>query len=249
MEEAADLVVRVQLVAVCVLHKFSEVLVNNTITSCEVLSLRLEICHPNSPFYAPLCFPESCKGSWRGIAEIPCDSTFMDYIVLQPLHENPILFIEYDGEVLAPRRAPDFPRLGLLVSCTPNKVNITSLSIGYLKTSLGSIGFPRWKLLSKKLLCNSSHVEIDPSGKDCSQTFALSLNEKGKSLRRMASSETPLCLKASQISRKLRMWLLGSSIDGSGYYVATHQVSGLHSQNIAIVLLNHFSFFRRSALW
>jgi len=43
------------------------------------------------------------------------------------------------------------------------------------------------KNLARKAFVNSSHVEIDPGGKECSHALALSLNENENRRRRMAS--------------------------------------------------------------
>ena len=73
--------------------------------------------------------------------------------------------------------------------------------------------FAGGKYFAKNFCANSSNVVMMPGGKEFNQTFALSLGEKGKSLSRIASSVTPLCLKVSQISKKFAIWTLGSSCD------------------------------------
>ena len=60
---------------------------------------------------------------------------------------------------------------------------------------LSFVFFEGGKYFAKNFCANSSHVVMLPGGKEFNQTFALSLSERGKSLSRIASSVTPLCLK------------------------------------------------------
>ena len=59
------------------------------------------------------------------------------------------------------------------------------------------------KYLAKNLYANASQVVIELTGKELNQLLVLSFKEKLNSLSLMALSVTPLCLKESQISRKL----------------------------------------------
>ena len=79
--------------------------------------------------------------------------------------------------------------------------------------SLTLLSLKDGKYFAKNFCANSSYVVMRRGGKEFNQTFALSLSEKGKSLSRITSSVTPLCLKVSQISKKFAIWTLGSYCD------------------------------------
>ena len=59
------------------------------------------------------------------------------------------------------------------------------------------------KYFARKAFANRSHVVIEAGGCEFNHALALSFNVNGKSLKRIASSYTPLYLKVSQISKKL----------------------------------------------
>src|ERR1044071_236712 len=58
---------------------------------------------------------------------------------------------------------------------------------------------------------NSAQVVIDPAGYDKNQVRDLCRNEKGKSLKRIASSEMPVILKVAKTSKKAAICRPGSS--------------------------------------
>ena len=64
---------------------------------------------------------------------------------------------------------------------------------------------PLYSGACNRFLSNRSHVVIEAGGCEFNHALALSFIVKGKSLRRIASSDTPLYLKVSQISKKLAM--------------------------------------------
>ena len=53
---------------------------------------------------------------------------------------------------------------------------------------------------------------MEPVGSELSHALTLSLDENGNSLNLIASSEAPLALNISQISKKLATWRFGSSL-------------------------------------
>jgi len=57
------------------------------------------------------------------------------------------------------------------------------------------------KNLARKAFVSSSHVVIDPGGKECSHALALSLSENRNKRRRMASVDAPLIFRVSYTSR------------------------------------------------
>jgi len=67
------------------------------------------------------------------------------------------------------------------------------------------------KNLARKALVSSSHVLINPEGKECSHAHALSLSEKGNNHSQMASVETLLCFNVPHTSKKTERCMFGSS--------------------------------------
>ena len=63
--------------------------------------------------------------------------------------------------------------------------------------------FEGGKYFAKKSFANRSHVVIEAGGCEFYYTLALSFSVKEKSLRRIASFDTPLYLNVLHISRKL----------------------------------------------
>jgi len=65
------------------------------------------------------------------------------------------------------------------------------------------------KYLLRKVLERASQVVNELGSSFCSQSLALSLSEKGKNHRRMASADTPLSLIVSHFARNLLRRALG----------------------------------------
>jgi len=63
--------------------------------------------------------------------------------------------------------------------------------------------FPGGKYLLRKALERTSQVVNELGSSFCSQSLALSLNEKGKSRSRIASADTQLSLMVSYFARNL----------------------------------------------
>lgn len=61
--------------------------------------------------------------------------------------------------------------------------------------------FAGGKNFARNFWANPSQVVMVPGGSEFSRPFSLSLSENGKSLNLITSSETPLCLKVSHISK------------------------------------------------
>ena len=104
---------------------------------------------------------------------------------------------------------------------------------------LSFVVFVGGKYFAKNFCANSSHVVMMLGGKEFNQTFALSLSEKGKSISRIASSITPLCLKVSPISKKFAIWTLGSSYDSPPnwiVYCIIWMMAGLISKLLACMV-------------
>ncbi|KAL5973169.1 hypothetical protein ACLOJK_037196 [Asimina triloba] len=80
--------------------------------------------------------------------------------------------------------------------------------------------FAGGKNLAKNFLAKSSQSMIDPAGRELSHPLALSLSVNGNRRRRMTSSDIPLNLNVSQISRKFKMWLFGSSFGSPLNWIA-----------------------------
>ena len=71
--------------------------------------------------------------------------------------------------------------------------------------------FPGRKYLLRKALDRTSQVVNELGSSFCSQSLALSLNEKEKSRSQIASADTPLSLIESHFARNLRRCALGLS--------------------------------------
>ena len=73
--------------------------------------------------------------------------------------------------------------------------------------------FADGKYLAKNAFANKSQMVIDTGGCEFNHAFSLSLSVKGNNLNLIASSDIPLYLNVSQISKKLAIWTFGSSLD------------------------------------
>ena len=60
------------------------------------------------------------------------------------------------------------------------------------------------KNLAMKAFVSSSHIEIDPDGKECSHALALSLSENGNRRNQIASVDAPLINFVSHTSKNIR---------------------------------------------
>ena len=69
------------------------------------------------------------------------------------------------------------------------------------------------KNFARNFWAKTFQVVILLAGKDCNQFLALSQSEKGNRRSRTVSFDTLLCLKVSQISKKLAMCAFGSSVE------------------------------------
>ena len=65
--------------------------------------------------------------------------------------------------------------------------------------------------MAKKFWTKSAHIVIESDGSEFNQCFTLSFSEKGNNRKRITSSLTPLYLTVSHTSKKLEIWVLGSS--------------------------------------
>ena len=65
--------------------------------------------------------------------------------------------------------------------------------------------------MARKTLVNSSQVVIHPNGKECNQSLALSLNEKGNERNQLASIETPVSFNVSHTSKRAERCRFASS--------------------------------------
>ena len=93
--------------------------------------------------------------------------------------------------------------------------------------------FEGGKYLARNFWANSFQVLIDPVGREFNQSLALSLKEKGNNLNLIASSDTPLYLKVAQISKKLVMCKLRSSI-------GPPQIESFGSFRLCLVLIQNY---------
>jgi len=71
--------------------------------------------------------------------------------------------------------------------------------------------FKGGKYLLRNAMERASHMVNELGSSICSQSLALSFNEKGKSYNRIASVDTPLSLIVSNLVRKLRRCIVGLS--------------------------------------
>ncbi|KAI3810403.1 hypothetical protein L1987_20015 [Smallanthus sonchifolius] len=113
--------------------------------------------------------------------------------------------------------------IGVVWKICSDKVNLLGISgdtLYFFSSFSGSLAltkliessvFDSGKYSNRNFWARSSHVVIDPVGREFSHALALSLKEKGNIWRRIASFDTPFSLKVSQISRKFAMWECGSS--------------------------------------
>ena len=87
--------------------------------------------------------------------------------------------------------------------------NLVKFVVSFLNLAI----FAGGKNLLKNLLDKSAQFPIDSYGSELNHAKALSLNEKGNSYKRIASSVTPFLLMVLQYYRNLAKWSSGVSFE------------------------------------